>query len=84
MDILYLIRELENYLERHKKASVRIAIIQTLERIVQPFNYWVVESVENRESQNNYESSLWQEVIIDNIYNIYLFLLIYMFLKYNL
>lgn len=64
MDILYLIHELEAFLERHKKTSVRIAIIQTLERIVQPFNYWVVESVENQEPQNNYESALWAEVIV--------------------
>ncbi|ORY26372.1 hypothetical protein LY90DRAFT_513796 [Neocallimastix californiae] len=63
MDILYLIHELEAFLERHKKSSVRIAIIQTLERIVQPFNYWVVESVEIQEPQNTYESTLWAEMI---------------------
>ncbi|ORX79205.1 hypothetical protein BCR32DRAFT_281580 [Anaeromyces robustus] len=62
MDILYLIHELEAFIERHKKTSVRIAIIQTLERIIQPFNYWVVETVE-KEHQNNYESALWSEMI---------------------
>jgi len=65
MDILYLIHELEAFLERHKKTSVRIAIIQTLERIVQPFNYWIVESVENHDPQSNYEGALWAEVNID-------------------
>ncbi|ORY34153.1 hypothetical protein LY90DRAFT_705035 [Neocallimastix californiae] len=63
MDILYLIHELEAFLERHKKTSVRIAIIRTLERIVQPFNYWVVESVENQEPQSSYEGALWAEMI---------------------
>ncbi|OUM59803.1 hypothetical protein PIROE2DRAFT_63538 [Piromyces sp. E2] len=63
MDILYLIHELEAFLERHKKTSIRIAIIQTLERIIQPFNYWIVESVENQESQSNYEGALWSEML---------------------
>jgi len=76
MDILYLIHELEAFLERHKKSSVRIAIIQTLERIVQPFNYWVVESVEIQEPQNTYESTLWAEVINFIIINGYLFIMI--------
>jgi len=61
MDILYLIHELEAFLERHKKTSIRIAIIQTLERIIQPFNYWIVESVE-KEPQSNFEGALWSEV----------------------
>ncbi|KAJ3084219.1 hypothetical protein HDU99_002584 [Rhizoclosmatium hyalinum] len=54
-ETLRLIRELVNHFEKSKKTVVRLAVIQCLEKIVQPLDFTMSESLEPWESQLNRE-----------------------------
>jgi hypothetical protein len=45
-DLLFLVKELCAHYERAKKTSIRITIIRSLERIVQPIDMTAVDAIE--------------------------------------